>query len=186
MSENAYALYKEKFLVFSSDGAGITDTLLENNYKVVLWKPSLKKFLPPGLGWKFSLWWLAHMVRVFRNRNYSVLYIYHNDEIIHRSCLVPPYFRWPFMQSNDLLISSTWTDPRYRGHGFATIGLIKAIYLMNSTSCRFWYVTRNNNPASIAVCKKAGFILVGYARRTNWMGVRLLGHFVIKNDNLKK
>lgn len=170
-----------EYLVFGSDGAVTTRVEVGSGYWTQLWRPSMTRVIPPSLGLKFSVWWLFHYSGVFRNRDYSVVLIGEGDKVVHRSCVVPAYFRWPFMKANDCQISSTWTHPDYRGQGLATSGLTRAMALCGKPDRRFWYVCRQANHASIAVCKKAGFTYVGRARRTRRMGSSLLGQLIINS-----
>lgn len=172
-----------EYLVFVLDCVVTTGVEIGSGYWTRLWRPSMTSVIPPSLGLKFSIWWLFHYLRVFRNRDYAVVLIGEGEKVIHRSCIVPAYFRWPFMKDNDCQISSTWTHPDYRGHGLATSGLTRAMALCGKPDRRFWYVCRPANHASIAVCRKTGFSFVGRARRTKKLGSNLLGQLVI--DSVK-
>jgi len=168
-----------EYLVFASDGAIMTRSEVGSGYWTQLWRPSMTRVIPPTLGPRFVLWWLLHYMGAFRNRDYSVVLIGEGDRVVHRSCIVPAYFRWPFMKSSDCQVSSTWTHPDYRGRGLATAGLMEAMRMCAKPGRRFWYVSRAANVASIAVCRKAGFSLVGHARRTKRMGTNMLGQLII-------
>jgi RimJ/RimL family protein N-acetyltransferase len=168
-----------QYIVYSTNGRRIREPDLDQPFRFHWWHPGLGRVVPPGLTAGFALWWVAHCLRVFRNRNYSVLYIMDGAKIVHRTCLIPAVFRWPFMAKQDLQISSTWTDPEYRGRGLATAALREAILHTRKIGRRFWYVTRSENESSMAVCSKAGFDFVGSSERTRWFGVRLLGQFVL-------
>lgn len=116
-----------KYLVFVSDGAVMTEGEVGFGYWTQLWRPSMTRVIPPTLGPKFCAWWLFHYSGVFRNRDYAVMLVGAGDKIIHRSCIVPAYFRWPFMKAKDCQISSMWTHPDYRGQGLATASLKSAM-----------------------------------------------------------
>ncbi|MDD4402977.1 MAG: GNAT family N-acetyltransferase [Desulfitobacteriaceae bacterium] len=171
-----------EYLIFVSDGKVTIASELNSEYWIKIWRPSITHVIPPTLGPKFAFWWLFHYLKIFRNRDYAVLLIGVGNLIIHRSCIIPAYFRWPFMNFNDCQISSTWTHPDFRGKGLATIGLKKAIQIYAKPNRCFWYVSRKNNPASISVCKKAGFSLFGTGRRIKRMGTKLLGMLVIDDE----
>ena len=96
------------YRIYALDTVNETDPELIQGYSFYLWRPSLKSPVPPTLGKGFIFWTLAHYLRLFHNKDYSVLFI-HDPEgnIVHRSCIIPAYFRWPFMGRNDLQISST-------------------------------------------------------------------------------
>lgn len=152
---------------------------LNARYWVRVWQPSITRVIPPGLDLKYSLWWAFHHARVFRNRDYAVLLIGEGDIVVHRSCIVPAYYRWPFMKDNDCQISNTWTHPDYRGRGLATIGLMRAVAACQRPGRSFWYVSREANLSSVSVCTRAGFTLVGHARRTRRMGSSVLGQLIM-------
>jgi RimJ/RimL family protein N-acetyltransferase len=152
---------------------------LDDEFKVSIWRPTWMRPLAPTLGWQSAIWSLFHWLRIFRNRSYSLLLIARGGRIVHRSCVVPAYFRWPFMAARDVQVSSTWTDPEFRGQGLATFALRRLTTMYLQTPETIWYMTRVANPASITVCRRASFNDVGYARRSTWMGIRMLGQFVL-------
>lgn len=152
------------------------------NFSFNFWRPGVRAMVPPGMSAKFGFWWLFHFLRVFKSKDYSVLFVLKGGKIVHRSCVVPAYFRWPFMSADDLQISSTWTATEYRGHGLATIALQYIVREKGKQNRRFWYVTREDNPASISVCKKAGFNLFSNAARETFFGSRLLGRLSLTNN----
>jgi len=167
------------FLVFLSDGRHAEDVELDGGDRFVLWRPSLRRLRPPGTPPKTSLWGLAYYLRILRSRDYAVLMVVRDGKVVHRSSVIPACFRWPFMDVNDLQVSGTWTEPAFRGRGLATMALWKLLVLFRQPGRRFWYVSRVNNAASVAVCSKAGFSYVGTARRTCRFGSRFLGSFEI-------
>lgn len=144
-----------EYLVFASDGAIMTRSEVGSGYWTQLWRPSMTRDIPPTLGPRFVLRWLFHYMVAFRNRDYSVVLIGEGDRVVHRSCIVPAYFRWPFMKSSDCQVSGAWTHPDYRGLGPATAGLTEAMTTCAEPGRCFWYVFRAAYSASIAVCRKA-------------------------------
>jgi hypothetical protein len=168
-------------LVFVSGGRCAQDVELEGDERFVLWRPSLRHLRPPATPLKTGLWGLAHYLRILHNRDYAVLMVVRNGKFIHRSSVIPACFRWPFMGVHDLQVSSTWTDPVFRGRGLATKALAKLLVLFRQPGRWFWYVVRVNNAPSVAVCSKAGFSHIGTARRRCWLGSRLLGSFEMED-----
>jgi RimJ/RimL family protein N-acetyltransferase len=151
---------------------------LGDQYTIELWRPGTSSFVPPTMSSRFFVWWLFHSCGILRNGMYRVLLIRHNGAVVHRSCLVPRYFRWPFMGANDLQVSSTWTDPAHRGRGLATFALRHLIRSFADRSREFWYISREDNPASITVCLRCGFQFECMMRRTHPWGSLLFGRFV--------
>ncbi len=159
------------------------DILRDSSCSIQFWKPGFNKILPSGLPEKrFVIWWLMHQLRVFPNRDYCLLLIYMGDTLVHRSCAFPRYFRYPFMGSKDLQIGDTFTDPKYRGQGLATLAILKIIDFLKIDDRRFWYVVEETNQSSIRVIEKAGFKKIGLGARTRRLGIELLGSFELKKD----
>jgi GNAT superfamily N-acetyltransferase len=166
------------YLLRDGDCPDARPAQLNPRFTHAIWKPRGLEIVPPGTG-LLSLggWWLLHLVHVFRCRDYGVLVIFDGRVLVHRSCVLPKWFRFPFMQLDDLQIASTWTDEGYRGQGIATwaISTILAHYRRPGRS--FWYLVRSSNAASIRVVEKAGFRVAGKGSRTRRWGCRLLGCF---------
>ncbi len=148
---------------------------LPQGYSLETWQPRWKSFIPPTLSLKFIFWWLLHVCGIFRNHGYSVLIVRRNGRAVHRTCIIPKYFRWPFMSDRDLQVSSTWTHPDHRCLGLATAVLQFALAEWGRERRTLWYVTHAENAASLAVCRKAGFRLRALGQRTSRFGIRLLG-----------
>jgi GNAT superfamily N-acetyltransferase len=152
---------------------------LPSGYSMETWRPGWRRILPPTLGLKFALWWLLHVCGVFRNRDYAVLIVRRNGSPVHRTCLIPKYFRWPFMSDDDLQVSSTWTDPEHRCMGIATYALQHVVSDWVKEGRTLWYVTHADNAPSLAVCRNLGFRMKTAANRTSRLGVRILGQLAL-------
>lgn len=163
------------YLVYSRGSEPFCPQPLAAGLTFVVWRPSLRRPIAPTMGNQTLFWMLFHYFQIFRNREYAVLFIKDGERIIHRSCVVPTYFRWPFMKPQDLQISSTWTDPDYRNRGLATSALMEVLRVWALPGRTFWYVTREDNKNSISVCERGGFTLEALAKRTYFLGSRVLG-----------
>jgi RimJ/RimL family protein N-acetyltransferase len=170
------------------ESVGITDQSSVDfsnysSYSIRFWKPSLNKIFPLGLSEKrFAFWWFMHQSRFFTNRDYSVLLIFQGNDLIHRSCVFPHYFRYPIMKDNDLQIGDTFTDQRYRGKGIATYAILNIIEFLKMNGRKFWYIVEENNKPSIRVIEKVGFKRIGSGIRTSKLGLKLLGSFIFNDD----
>lgn len=165
---------EDYFIFHASTGDDSFDSL-PDHYSVRTWQPGLTSIIPPTFGLRRAAFWLFHYCRVFRNRDYKVLYIEEAGKVVHCTCIVPKYFRWPFMQDHDIQISSMWTDEAHRGKGLASFAVQHVLASNTMKVRRIWFAARENNPASLSVCRKCGFELVGVARRVNRFGTRILG-----------
>lgn len=149
-------------------------------YTVVWWHPTWRQPRPAGLtGKSFLVWWFMHICHLFANRNYALLLLYDSERLIHRSCVFPRYFRFPFMAKPDVQIGDTWTDSAYRGQGIAVYALRTIVALCQRDWCTLWYIVDEDNTASIRVAEKAGFSLAGRGVRTKRCGLHALGEYTL-------
>lgn len=144
------------------------------------WRPRWWRPLPPQ-PWRpaFWVWALFKYLGVFRSK-YGVLVVRQGGRVVHRSCVFPRFFRFPFMQSRDLQIGDVWTTPEARGRGMAAAA-ITAIRREAGADAHLWWVVEDSNSASIRVAEKAGFELVGFGRKLPRLGVGLLGCYEIES-----
>ncbi len=148
-------------------------------YSYTVWKPGLLRVRPHGLPLQpFFIWWIFHQLRVFANRDYAVVLIQHQNQLVHRSVVTPKYFRFPFMGNRDLQVGDTWTHEAHRGKGLATLGLQAALEAGGNRE--YWYLVEEGNLPSIRVAMKLGFRLAGVGIRTRRLGLALLGSFVLR------
>jgi len=140
--------------------------------------------LPPGLPtWPFLGFWLLHVLHLFRSRDHAVFVVLRDAIPVHYTTVVPKYFRFPFMGASDLLLGSTWTDPRHRGRSIASS--VVAEILRAYPGRRFWYLTRAANLASRKVALAAGLRPSGRAQRSKRFGSSLLGAYRLSAENGK-
>ena len=175
-------MVKQLFFHISHNDEISIDQSIENEqkYTFVLWKPSLSSLAPKGIPMTpYVVWWLFHCLNFFYNHDYAIFLIYDEGHLIHRSCIFPGYFRFPFMQKQDLQIGDTWTDPAYRGRGLAVIAMTETIRKCAKQNRDFWYLVAEDNASSIRVAEKAGFKLFGRGVRTKRFGSRMLGAFAV-------
>ena len=147
-------------------------------YEMEIWRPAPLSITPPTLTWRFVAFWLFHYIGVMSSRKYCVLLIRSGGRVVHRSCLVPKYYRWPFMDDDDLQISSTWTHPDHRCRGLAKFAVQYFTHEHGGPGRALWYISRPENAASIAVCRSCHFEFDAYLHRTKRWGSLFLGTFV--------
>jgi RimJ/RimL family protein N-acetyltransferase len=151
---------------------------LDPRFTTETWAPTGWQTKPPGLAlWPFGAWWAFHKLKVFRNQNYSLILVRDRADLIHRSCVFPGYFRFPFMAPADLQVGDVWTATSYRGSGLATFGLERAIEVAGGSVRRIWYVVEEKNVPSIKLVEKVGFTFSARGTRNRVLGTNLLGSF---------
>jgi RimJ/RimL family protein N-acetyltransferase len=151
---------------------------VDDEYEVKLWRPSLLETHPKGVwAFAFPVWWLMHWLRMFSNREYSVLVLYRNGRAVHRSSVYPRFFRFPFMGPADLQIGNTYTEPTERGRGLAMFAIGEIVQRFAEPGRRFWYLVDARNAASVRAVERAGFSRVGVGCKEARFGVRLLGRY---------
>lgn len=143
-------------------------------HHVQVWRPTLSSPVPKGFPVRFAAWSAADRTGLFKSRELAVYYIEEGGEVIHRSAVLPAWFRWPFMQDGDLQVSSVWTSPEYRGRRLATEMLLTICGDLGRTH-DLWYTSRAENVASLRVAENAGFRFVHTARRRRRLHSRVLG-----------
>lgn len=140
-----------------------------STYRFELWRPSLFKLIPPKKKMKYIIYWCFHYFKVFRNNAYSSGLLWQNNTIVSSYLIVPAYYKWPFMEKNDVQFTYVITEPNYRKKGLALIGLQQALDLLYDPNRTFWWATDYDNDASIALAKKLGFEVFGIAMRSRFL-----------------
>ena len=168
------------FYVLEGDAVAPPGDQLPGDCGLVHWRPGQFILRPSGFSlMPFGVWWLLHQLRVFANRGYALTAIYCGDKLVHRTCVFPRYFRFPFMAKGDLQIGDVWTSPSNRGQGLAEIAMRQAIGKAGILRGRWWYVVHSDNAASIRLAEKVGFRLHGRGVRSRRWGVGALGCYQI-------
>lgn len=153
---------------------------LPTTWQEVFWHPHGGSVCPPhNFSLRFLVWWAFHQLRVFYNRDYAVFLIFDGHRLVHRSCIFPGFFRFPFMGPGDLQVGDTWTHPDLRGQGLATHAL-RAIAA--SKAGTLWYVVEAANQASIRAVEKAGFERAGMGQKRPRAGLRMFGYYAIERE----
>jgi RimJ/RimL family protein N-acetyltransferase len=168
----------ERFLVFRSQSEAWERQELDPGFEATIWRPSLTRIFAPSLGLRSLFWWAFHWAGVFRSRSYAVFVVRYQGTVVHRTVVLPAYFRWPFMGASDVQVA-TWTAPAFRGRGLAKLTLKLVVERHHDGDRKVWYVTRPSNAAALSVCRGLSFQYCGSAHRLNRFGWRKLGQFVL-------
>lgn len=137
-------------------------------------KPRQFSFLP------YSVWWLFNYVGIFRNDQYRIFLFKEQGKVVHRSCLFPPFFRFPFMAAADVQVGDIWTVETKRGQGLSKAMLKHIMSLYPNT--RIWFLCESANQASANLARSAGMQLHGVGRREARFGIGLFGRFVVRSS----
>lgn len=157
---------------------------LSGGYEWELWRPSLTRVRPAGMPlFPYVMWWVMHHTLIFANPGYAIFVVYKELELVHYSGIYPGYFRFPFMAKEDLQIGNTWTHPDHRGRGLAAFAICKILELEHAPSRTIWYLTEDENSASVRAVEKAGMVPRGYGVRTKRFGLSLLGTFALTQES---
>lgn len=153
---------------------------LPPGYEGRFWTPSLREPLPPGLSARiFAGWTAMHHLRVFQNRLFAIYLVSRDGRLVHRSCVLPAWFRLPFMAAQDIQIAATHTAPEARGQGLARAAVSAIVARFRAPGRTIWYFANEDNAASLRVIEQCGFAYAGEGVRTRRHGLALLGQFVI-------
>lgn len=132
-----------------------------------VWRPGPARPGPGGM-WPdgfpprpFLYWALFHHLRLFATRDYRILVLRAGGLPVHRTCLLPAHFRFPFMRPGDIQAAALWTRPDHRGRGLGRFALHAASLLWDRPDRRMWYMVREGNAASIRLAEQSGFRFAG-------------------------
>lgn len=169
----------ERVLFFAGSPESVpSPPFLSTEYEPLFWKPALTRICPPGFGlYPFAIWWLFHMLRVFRNRDYGVFMIRRGAQCVHRSIVTPGFFRFPFMGIQDLQVGDVWTAETERGRGLASYALRSILSADHDRQRRYWWVVDEDNLSSIRIAERANFCTTAVGVRVSRCGIRLLGAY---------
>lgn len=167
------------------DNARATRTILDDlrsrqpGHSVRFWRPSLGRPFPPGkFDPKLASYSVMKAAGWFDTPDYgAVLVERHDGRIDHRAMIMPRFARFPFMMKRDLQIGATFTLPEARGQGLALRGVLEVVNKFAATDRVFWYLTDNDNLASVAVIERAGFTLAGVGGKRARYGLQFFGFY---------
>jgi RimJ/RimL family protein N-acetyltransferase len=168
------------FFTWESQNTAAPNPALDGDFTHCVWRPGATSIVPGGVPWMpYTVWWGMHHLRIFQNRDYQVFLVRCGDRVVHRTCVFPRFFRFPFMQSDDLQIGDCWTAPDFRGQGIAPFAIRAILQSLQRPGRRFWYITDASNAQSIRAAEKAGLVRAGQGRRCNRLGMRAIGYFIL-------
>lgn len=133
-----------------------------------IWTPKMKLPLRcKRFPIKYNVFWFLHFLNVFSNRFYRAITLKNENRIDAALMVIPKYFRWPFMNKEDVQIIYVISHPSQLRKGLSrltiyyTLQQLKSLKVVNTV----WYVTTSDNIASQNLCKSIGFEFAGYGIR---------------------
>ena len=151
------------YLIYKLNKAKIP-TIYNIDATLKVWKPSILNMHHSRLPFKYIIWWFYNFFKIFKNKKIQIWLYYINNELAHFFCIVPKYYRWPFMKKNDVQVTYVITEKEYRGKKLAFNGIAKALNELQIDG-DIWYVTDSSNIASQKLAKKLGFELFSEGAR---------------------
>lgn len=128
-------------------------------FKLVVYKPRLLSRPEYGSGFLRNFLW-----NLITFNNYTILYLYDNDKIVHSKEIVSRNFRVSYMGKHDIHHQQAYTYPEYRGLGIST-NLHKLIGSYYCKDCdNFWVYHDVVNLASQRVIEKVGYEFYSFAK----------------------
>jgi GNAT superfamily N-acetyltransferase len=167
--------YFKKRMASGAPGPDLGDGL-----RVVIWRPTpgrpVRRDLPLV---PFGIWSLFHFLGVFASRDYFLVLVLAGPRLVHRTCIFPAHYRFPFMAARDLQAGGLWTDPGWRGRGLGLAALGEAFRRPECQGRTLWYMVREDNRPSVRLAEKAGFLLWGRGGRVDPWGIGALGRYEV-------
>ena len=168
-------LPKDKFTPFFEAKNALCDS---GDFHFLVWRPGLFSIKPPGSSWfPFFIWYLFYFFFIFKSPHYCVYLIYSKKKIIHRSCVFPPFFRFPFMAKGEIQIGDIWTLEDYRNKGLSK--KVLQLIIKDFSDRPIWFLCDSENYTSIALAKGVGFNHFAAGLRLNRFGINALGKYCI-------
>jgi RimJ/RimL family protein N-acetyltransferase len=158
--------------------------ILPAEYSWVIWRPSFWQAWPPTassveLKLRFLFRWVLLHLGLMREPECGALLVHDQGQLVHYSGFTSGYWRFPFMDREDMQIGNTWTDPAHRGKGIAQFALRTLVSALGRPGRKLWYVVEATNASSIKVVERAAFTLVGSGTWYKPLGLKLPGSYRI-------
>ncbi len=140
--------------------------VLPKEFVVKIFKPNIYALQKHG---RFSLIYVIWYL--FTLGKYQIIYIYDKNNIIHYSHIIPKFWKFQFMERDDLEIGPSWTHEEYRGQGIYPYVLNYIINKFEKNCIDFYMIVNKTNIKSIKGIEKSGFLQVGELKKSKVLGV---------------
>lgn len=139
---------------------------LNEKYRIEIFEPSFLKLQQHK---RFSLMhWTWY---IFTRGTYKIIYIFDDNKIIHYTHAIPKFWKFRFMEHNDIEIGPCWTDESYRGEGIYPFVIEFVVNFLKNSYDSFFMMVSENNTASIQGIEKAGFHRIGEIHKSRFLGI---------------
>ena len=155
------------FLFYRQEENSSIKIKLDKQYKISQFKPSLLSLNKHKSRSLIYMIWF-----IFTLGKYKIYYVNNTKgHIIHIAHVIPKFFKFPFMQEDDLEIGPCWTSESNRGRGIYP-AVLQYIFLEESQENRkFFMMISPDNIASIRGVLRAGFKEYGRGFKSQWLGI---------------
>jgi RimJ/RimL family protein N-acetyltransferase len=154
---------------------------LNRNYELKVFRPDCLHVVPKGMKKEpgFIIWWFLYLtIWRWQGKSYEYYLVYDKEQLIHYCLLSPKYYRYPFMNNDDIQIGPFWTAEGYRGQGICPTVIAKVMEDYKSRNRYAYIITRENNVNSQRSIAKAGLEVYGHGIRTKGFW----GKFLIETE----
>ncbi|MCF6245174.1 MAG: hypothetical protein L3J43_09070 [Sulfurovum sp.] len=142
-------------------------------YDIEIFVPSIFKLKRHSTKILIYMFWF-----LFTKGQYRIIYIKKDNSIIHYTHILPKFFKFPFMNVNDLEIGPSWTDEVYRGKGIFPAVIAYAMQYFKEENRTFYAFANIKNNSSQKAILKADFYKWMHGYKTNKLGIYKVKEFV--------
>jgi len=177
---------QKTYLIYKLINSRAPSNMHKGSPDFVIIKPTIYNVLRFAKNYyPFVSWWLFHHCGVFYNKCFFMIGHFENNQLVHRTCVFPGYYKFPFMNKEDLQLGEIWTKEDYRRKGLASHAIKYILNLDHYHNKTFYYVVSANNFESIRLAEKIGFIACYKAHKKRKMGLSFIGKYEIATlDNI--
>ncbi len=140
--------------------------VLSKSYVVKVFKPKIFSLQKHGhFSFIYILWYLSTFGK------YQIIYVYDKNKLVHYSHIIPRFWKFQFMEENDLEIGPSWTNTDYRGEGIYPFILNFILDKYEQEYKNFYMIVNKTNTKSIRGIEKAGFVQEGEVQKRGIFGI---------------
>lgn len=139
---------------------------------LTLWEPSITSLKPRKAPIVLSVWWFYYFFKIaLEKKAYSVVLVYKDDVIVHRTVISSKCFKFPFMNDGDIQIGPSWTSPECRNQKIASSVISGIVRRYEKEGGKIYWISREANYASRELIEGIGFEECGRVKKKKLMGI---------------